>query len=252
MKHWRRKNRGWAFLLLNTIIFLIILASCAARRDKEQQLAEQRYMEEGLARRIAFTTSTALAAEKMPNELIEAGFNSWSLFLVSNPAWLQSEREEMLHALYRQFRIYGAVIGPKHLAVWFSKISPPLCPGSLATCVDLARSSQYCSKYKLLPSEGPHILVTTTYPNLDAPVGDYFVVKLNGADSADIIALITKLSDQLLVEGLDQAQLDSEQYWRKWQGAYVAVREKLGNFIKKVTVSIDTKFFKVEIVGGGD
>ena len=185
-----------------------------------------------------------------PKEIGHA-YDSWSLFLVCNSTWLLDENEEKLADLYRQFKAFGEAIGRKHLAVWFWKgnigINKPITRN-----VDAERCSYYCSKFKLLPSEGPYILVTTTYPEVDTDIANYFVLKLNNCKSSDISALLNKLSDQLLVEGLNQTALDSEQYWRTIQRAFEVIRGNFVNFFKKVKVklTIDTKFFKIEIDGG--
>jgi hypothetical protein len=182
-------------------------------------------------------------------EPIRIGFESWSLFVVCNQAWLHAENQEKLLNLYHQFGAFGRVIGRKHLAVWFWKNHPK--PGmALADYVDAERSSDYCAHFKLLPSEGPHILITTTYPDLSVPVGNYFVLKLNDASSSDVTALLNKLSNQLVVTGLNQTTLDSEQYWRAWQRNFEEIRKGAAGFIRRVTLTIDTKFFKIEIKGG--
>jgi hypothetical protein len=173
-------------------------------------------------------------------------YQSWSLFLISNPAWLLEERREDLESLYWDFKAFGRAIGDNHAAVWFWRDGRGLTPDN----VDVERSSRYCAKFNLLPSEGPHILVTTTYPDLDAPAGDYYVLKLNAAKPTDITILLGRLADQVLVEGLDQWALDSEQYWRAWARIFKSAGRGLASFIKKVTLTVDTKFFKVEIEGG--
>ena len=175
-------------------------------------------------------------------------YQSWSLFLISNPAWLLEERRQDLQGLYWNFEAFGRAIGDDHAAVWFWKDGRGLTPDN----VDVERSSRYCAKFNLLPSEGPHILVTTTYPDLDALAGDYYVLKLNGAKPEDITLLLSKLADQVLVEGLDQWALDSEQYWRAWVRVFKTAGRGLTSFIKRVTLTVDTKFFKVEIEGGSN
>ena len=184
-----------------------------------------------------------------PREGIKEGFDSWSLFLVCNPAWIHNENRERLLDLYHQFEAFGKAIGGKNLAVWFWKHNVK-SDTSLTDNVDVERCSQYCAKFKLLPSEGPHIVVTTTLPDLGTDVGNYFVLTLNNSRSSDITALLNKLTDQIVVQGLNQAALDSEQYWCTWQRTFETVRGSLANFIKKVKLTIDTKFFKIEIDGG--
>lgn len=166
--------------------------------------------------------------EAISREPVKLGFQSWSLFLVCNPTWLLTENRERLWNLYHKFDAFGRAIGPENLAVWFWKSRPQrLVPGArrgrspptllslfpdqdtsvantaLADYVDVDRSSQYCAKFKLLPSESPHVLVTTMYPDLGARAGDYVVLRLSNASSSDITTFLSKLSDQLVVEGLN-------------------------------------------------
>jgi len=179
----------------------------------------------------------------IPREQAGVRFGSWSLFLVCNPAWLLKENQDRLHDLRLQFAAFSEAIGPKHLAVWFSKQE--------AESVDADRSSLYCEKFRLLPSEGPHVFVTTTYPDLDEPaLNHYVILKLNGLNAPDTTSLLTKLADQLLIQGLQQADLDSERWWRAWQRSFEVTRTKLAAFTKKVRVSIHTKFCDAEIEGG--
>jgi hypothetical protein len=149
---------------------------------------------------------------KGPVEIFEVIYGikieSWSLFLICNPSWLLHKNREKIIELYKQFSVFSRVIGKKHLAVWFWKRQPSLW---VAEELDVERSIQYCTKFRLLPSQSPHILVTTTYPENEA-IGDYISVKLNDADTHEITALLGKLADQIIIEGLSQKSIDSEQY----------------------------------------
>jgi hypothetical protein len=184
--------------------------------------------------------------EPIPKE----GYKSWSLFLVCNPAWLLPENQEMLLNLYRQFQAFGSAIGPKHLAIWFWKRQPQWGASHPAQDIDVERGSEYCAKFGLLPSKSPHVLVTTSYPEVTASVGNYSILELNGVPSNDITGLLTKVADQLLVQGLRQAELDSEAYWRAWQRSFEAVGDALAGFMKRVKFTINTHFFTIEIDGG--
>jgi hypothetical protein len=184
--------------------------------------------------------------EPIPKE----GYQSWSLFLVCNPAWLLPEHQEMLLNLYRQFKAFGNAIGPQHLAVWLWKQQPRWRTPDWVEDIDVERSSEYCAKYGLLPSKSPHVLVTTSYPDLAAAIGNYSTLELNEVPARDITALLTTLADQLLVQGLRQADLDSEAYWRAWQRSFEAIGSAFASFMTKVKFTINTAFFKIEIDGG--
>jgi hypothetical protein len=181
------------------------------------------------------------------------GYDSWSLFLLCNPSWLGQEYQEKLWNLYTQFQAFSRVIGPSHLAIWFWARPFQEKTRALSQFVDVSRSSEYCAKLKLLPSKGPHILVTTSYPDLSKPIiGDKVVLELNSLPSTEIGILLTKLADQLLVQGLQQEALDSEAYWRGWQRSFEKIYDAAVGALKQVKITIDAKFVKAEIGGKSD
>lgn len=180
-------------------------------------------------------------------------YETWSLFLICNPEWLNKENSTALFDLYNKFHAFGRVIGEKNVAIWFWKKGTSKSWNNdlskIPNSVDVYRSSSYCTKYGLLPSEGPHILVTTQYPD-DLNIGDYFAISLEGLNSDGISSLLKTLADQILITGLDQEKLDSERVWKKWGSAIQSVLAKTSNLIKKVVLKINTKWFSLEIEGG--
>jgi len=90
-------------------------------------------------------------------------FKTWSLFLVCNPRWLAPDMSQNLANLHQAFRAFGDTIGPDNLAVWFWK--HPYQPSTTFDDLDLARSSKFCRAFQLLPSKGPYVFVTSTYPD---------------------------------------------------------------------------------------
>jgi hypothetical protein len=190
--------------------------------------------------------------ELIPDDPIPQNqYTGWSLFLICNLNWLEQENDKRLDDLYTRFTAYGQTIGRNHLAVWFWTRSPH---GKSATplhkAVDAQRSSLYCEKFKLLPSESPYVLVTTMHPDLpDSIAGDKVIVALNGHPSTDIGSLLSEVVNQLLVKGLNQAEIDSEAYWLAWKRTFETIYESGASFFKQVKVTIDAKFVKVEIGG---
>ena len=185
-----------------------------------------------------------------PDQAIPREYKSWSLFLVCNPEWLLEGRASDLATLYRQFEAFGHSIGPENAAIWFWKTPDRgalFGDAPLAALLDVSRSATYCAKYGLLPSEGPHVLVTSGYPG--DPPGDHSVLKLNGLKAVDIGSLLARLADQVLVTGLDQEELDSELSWRLLQDAAERVLAAGVGWIERVSFAIDTKFFKLEVEG---
>ena len=125
------------------------------------------------------------------------GALSWSLFLVCNPAWFLEENQPNLRNLYTQFNAFSKVIGPTHLAVWFWKQNPSgWTPKVLGDVMDENRHNSYCTKFGLLPSESPHVLVTTLHPDSTEAVGDRkkVIVKLSGTNATGIQILLLKLT----------------------------------------------------------
>ena len=99
-------------------------------------------------------------------QAIPKSFKTYSLFLVCNPQWLDPAKNTGLLQLYRQFQSFGRAIGDDHAAVWFWKSnSYEHNDAALAQIVDVERSVRFCQAWKLIPSEGPHLVITSTYPD---------------------------------------------------------------------------------------
>jgi hypothetical protein len=197
------------------------------------------------------------AIERVPSDPIpKEGYVSWSLFLVCNSAWLRLEKQRNLQDLYVEFQAFGRAIGPTHLAIWFwesslpTRLLPPENVPALSEYIDVNRSSRYCARFGLLPSKSPHVLVTTIHPDDPrAIVGNKVILELDGTTSLDTQILLLKLADQLVVQGLNQAELDSEAYWRTWRRGLESTYAALANLLQHVKFTVDVKFFKVEIGG---
>ena len=124
------------------------------------------------------------------------GYKTWSLFLVCNPAWATSEREQDLAKLYESFKAFGDAIGDHNLAVWFSS------RGTLRTSspeLDAARSARYCRTLQLKPSLGPYIVITASYPDEAGKPNERAVFQLGGLGPTEIGGLLGKLADDLLL-----------------------------------------------------
>ena len=177
------------------------------------------------------------ATELLPTERpIPDGYDSWSLFLVCNPAWIIENGDRGIADLFNQYRAFGRSIGPKNLAIWFWK-KRSFIPTVDNT--DIERSSEYCGRYKLLPSESPQVLVTTRNPD-DPNPGDYVVVSLNGLAAKDGALVLLKLADQLVVTGLNQSGIDASDGWRRMVAAVRSAISAAGCFFDKVSFSFTT------------
>lgn len=147
--------------------------------------------------------AVTLVASKQP---IPKGFKTYSLFLICNPGWLDPARNAGLYDLYQQFLNFGRAIGDEHAAVWFwTSNSYQRSDAALAKIVDVKRSLRFCQAWKLIPSDGPHLVITSTYPdesNLSSGLPpDTAVYKLGNMSPPDITKLLASLTDQLIANG---------------------------------------------------
>lgn len=136
---------------------------------------------------------------------IPKNFKTYSLFLVCNPQWLAPEKSEGLYGLYQQFENFGRTIGDDNAAVWFWKSKRLARDPALAENVDVERSVRFCLAWKLKPSEGPHLVVTTVYPDESSlssglPKGSA-VYGLGNMSPKEISGLLAKLTDELVEKG---------------------------------------------------
>ena len=152
-------------------------------------------------------------------EQIKKGFKTYSLFLVCNPGWIQPRGgfDPQTMFLYRSFLNFGHAIGDDNLAVWFWT-SPTGSKTTYAASenVDVERSARFCQAWHLKPSEGPHLVITSTFPKeSDLKSGlpkDSAVFQLGSMTDDQITLLLTKLTDQLLLSGkVDQTPAGGSQ-----------------------------------------
>lgn len=137
-----------------------------------------------------------------PTETIpDAPYETWSLFLVCTPDWATPERSADLANLYRRFRVFGDAIGGENLAVWFWKQETELNDPDLYEKVDVARSAEYCRALALPPSEGPFLVVTSSYPSLPDFPADRAVYTLGALQPSQVAKVLNSLTDSLLLHG---------------------------------------------------
>ena len=162
--------------------------------------------------------TTVTSTDPIPRMLAKSGrssktpYKTWSLFLVCNREWLSPEKSEDLFDLYEQFQSFGKAIGQDHLAVWFWKSKKHTHQGDrgIADNIDVVRSVNFCKSFHLKPSEGPHILIVSTYPDPTKgaanATGHKAVYALGSMEPKEITKLLDKLTDQLVMQGNVPAQ----------------------------------------------
>ncbi len=185
-------------------------------------------------------------------------YNSWSLFLVCNPAWLLPQSERQLTDLYQVFRAFGGAIGVEHLAVWFRA-------GSLSgatkghvdkTDVDVLRSAAFCASLGLAPSAGPYVVITTEYPgagllnqypqSFPKELGSFSVIGLAGKNSDAITRILAGLADKLALNKMQHLDPQKEEWWRGLESGYEAFRASFVGAGQGMAFKIKTPFFEIE------
>jgi hypothetical protein len=171
-------------------------------------------------------------------EAIPKRYKTYSLFLICNPQWLEhrqgDKNSDQLYRLYQQFDTFGRTIGSDNVAVWFWT-----SPGNTARTkaspedVDVERSVRFCQAWHLKPSAGPHIIVSSTYPdesNLSSGLPkDSAVFELGNMDSNEVSKLLAKLTDELVEKGhVETAAEAPEALWVRLLGAVQQTINKFG------------------------
>jgi hypothetical protein len=169
-------------------------------------------------------------------------FTSWSLFLVCDPAWLLPGQEATLRDLQVRYRAFGDTTGPSHAAVWFESV---VAGRQVTGSADVGRNVEYCRKFQLVPSEGPHVVVTTIHPDQWKPGDSKILLAFAGRSAQDIQGQLSRLNDQIAAQQLSQKELDSVAWWSAW----TEIIETTCTWLSKVKWSVDAKVAKVERSG---
>lgn len=169
-------------------------------------------------------------------------FTSWSLFLVCDPAWLLPGQEAALRDLQVRYKAFGDTTGPRHAAVWFESV---VAGRQVTGSIDVNRNVEYCGKFQLVPSEGPHVVVTTVHPDQWKLGDSKIVLAFAGRSAQDIQDQLSKLNDQVAAQRLSQKELDSVAWWNSW----AEIIETTCQWLSKVKWSVDAKLVKVDRSG---
>lgn len=160
-----------------------------------------------------------------------------------NPQWLAPEKSDDLNKLYIQFQNFGRAIGSDHLAVWFWRPQSRKRETKLAQDVDVERSVRFCKAWKLKPSAGPHLVVTSTYPdesNLSSGLPTSTAVyQLGNMNPNDISALIARLTDELVEKGHVDESVVSPAPPVLWVRLLEATRQTINSFGCAWTFKVD-------------
>lgn len=181
-------------------------------------------------------------------------FETYSLFLISNPSWLGPNSDAQLIGLYEAYEGFARAIGKKHAAVFFWKKAPKKAGGklegaNLAAQLDANRCTEYEKTLNLQISASPHILVTRTPPNPNGPLGEYILIELGDLSAASTVILLTKLADQLVNSALNQQDLDSAKWWLTWRDVAVSFYLAFASLVKHSKLKIKGGPVELELDG---
>src|SRR5262249_40415115 len=148
----------------------------------------------------------------------------------------------------------GKAIGRDHLAVWFWSQNIWEDPFYYKS-VDVIRSTAFCEKLTLAPSNGPYILVTTEYPGaglindsstfLPTRLKSYYIVSLNNRSADEVMQLLTRVADKISANRIAELNSTSKDWYLSLQRAFEAVRDFLVG--RQITIAIKTPFSEVQI-----
>lgn len=137
------------------------------------------------------------------DEPIPHGYKTYSLFLICNLEWLSPSGASDLDDLHQQFEMFGRAIGESNAALWFSGHETgaeqhPLVGHHVS--VNVERMISFCQAWKLTPSLGPHIVVTSSFPDVGSGIpNDSAVYELAHMRPTEISKLLAKLTDHLVM-----------------------------------------------------
>ncbi len=193
-------------------------------------------------------------AEVKREETIPRRYKTYSLFLVCNPEWLEhgqgDKNSDQLYRLYQQFDNFGRTIGSDNVAVWFwISGGDTKRTEARAEDVDVERSVRFCQAWHLKPSAGPHIVVTSTYPDeSDLSSGlpkDSAVFELGNMELKQISKLLAKLTDELVEKG--HVEIASEAPETRWVRLLGAVQQTINKFGCAWSFKIDAGPVKADL-----
>lgn len=168
-------------------------------------------------------------------------FTTWSLFLVSNPAWLREDNFQKVAGLRQAYWGFARAIGGRHAAVWFAKKAHEASGADAAMLIDDERCAAYAEKLGLDLRKSPHVVVTAELPALDRNFTPSILLELNGLSPSSTETLLTELANQLVNKKLNEVGLKSEQWWLGWRDAATKTLEKLRKIAQWVTITVNTQ-----------
>lgn len=121
-------------------------------------------------------------------EVLPAGLETYSLFLLPDPRWRSSDLATERAALWESFFSFGRSIGDDHAAIWFLDQEDN---------ADVERSQEYCDQFGLSYNDGPYVVVTRKRPDLVDVDDEILVVRMGGIGPDGVQAVLNRLAQDL-------------------------------------------------------
>jgi hypothetical protein len=123
---------------------------------------------------------------------LPAGLETYSLFLIPDARWQESEFADERSRLWATFHSFGRSIGDTHAAIWFLDQEDN---------VDVLRSQEYCRRFNLSFNDGPYLVTVARRPDLLEPRDEVIVIRMGGIDPDRILSILNRLSRDLTSTG---------------------------------------------------
>lgn len=120
------------------------------------------------------------------------GLETYSLFLIPDARWQDSEFEAERTRLWETFHSFGRSIGDRHAAIWFLDQEDN---------VDVLRSQEYCRRFNLSYNDGPYLVTVAKRPDLLEPSDEVIVIRMGGIAPDRILSVLNRLSSDLTSTG---------------------------------------------------
>src|SRR5262252_9584418 len=175
-------------------------------------------------------------------------FDTWSLFLISNPGWLRDDNSAQIEELHQAYLGFGRAIGGDHAAVWFGKpASDAETSTNPAARIDAERCAEYARQLQLDLAKSPYIVVTTERPDLSQPLLQLVVLELGSLKASSAQKLLTELASQLVNARLDQVALKRDEWFLIWRDCARAALQTLAHLVQSVSISFKNGEWKLTL-----
>ena len=160
-------------------------------------------------------------------------FTSWSMFLVCDSTWLQSEGKTDLVALYNAYLILVVTANENDAPLWaFPKTS-----GWRAEEIDPVWSKPYCESLGLSTHASPVVVITVHPPDTIKPSDAKVLLAFGQRRRRDIARMLTRLAERTAEERLGDARAGSAEWWSTWGRLSAWARSHLSG----VTLSVQAE-----------